>query len=117
MISLCDNSFCTPPTGLKPKITEQRESLLSKYRGWNGYIYDDDKCGYSGTDKNKLKITSMSGKLQGTYQCVVSNDVDSVKSDEILLTMEKEQSKLGIIILLCMITMINHSNNIIILLL
>ena len=51
----------------------------------------------------QIKITSMSGKLQGTYQCVVSNDVDSLESDEIL-TMEKEQSKLGMI--LCMITII-----------
>ena len=40
----------------------------------------------------------MSGKVQGTYQCVVSNDVDSEESDEILLTMEKEQSKLGIVL-------------------
>ena len=89
-----------------------QETLKYQWKKDGMDIYDDDKCGYSGTDKNKLKITSMSGKLQGTYQCVVSNDVDSVKSDEILLTMEKEQSKLGIIILLCMITMINHSNNI-----
>ena len=67
-------------------------------------IYDDDKCGYSGTDKNKLKITSMSDKLQGTYRCVVSNDVDFVESDEISLTMEREQSKLSVYMI------INHSN-------
>ena len=72
-----------------------QETLKYQWKKDGIDIYDDDKCGYSGTDKNKLKITSMSGKLQGTYQCVVSNDVDSVESDEILLTMEKEQFKVS----------------------
>ena len=70
----------------------------------DGKDIHNDKCGYSGTDKNKLKITSMSDKLQGTYQCAVSNDVDFVESDEISLTMEREQSKLGIYMI------INHNN-------
>ena len=103
---------------LKIKITEQTQTRSAHFSEevilyvsatgqerleyqWkkDGKVIDDgDKCSYGGTDTNKLKITSMSNKLQGTYQCVVSNDVDEVESDEISLTMKREQRKLGMII-------------------
>ena len=58
-------------------------------------IHDHDyKCAYIGTNTDKLKITSMSDKLQGIYQCVVSNAMDFVESGEISLTMEMKQRKL-----------------------
>lgn len=87
-------NFCEEVTLYVSATGQERLEYQWKKDGKD--IRDDHQWGYSGTDKNELKIASMSDKVQGTYQCIVSNDVDSVESDEILLTMEMEQSKLGI---------------------
>lgn len=61
-------------------------------------IIDHDSNIYDGITSSELTIKSMSEKLQGNYQCVVSNEVDEEESCKISLIMERKQRKSTVII-------------------